>query len=267
MVVMHSPMCRQIYVIGQSSPLTVRSTPGAGDDAEGTVVRIASRWIESGLIDIQLQVRNADEVWGSDGVKQRVLRFSTATATAGRWLGSEPFTVRVPQWETALATSAECEMTTTEPTPPAFILIKTTTTIRITARALDDGRTELALQQRGADGCWGERLFPGERFLPATRDVGTWLAGAPLTVRAAGADDSVRGTEVRVIGRWGADGRVEIRLQQLQAKEDWDELFPEAPYFPANTSVGLWLASEPLTVSVPEWKTPLAPSADCEDAE
>ena len=56
------------------------------------------------------------------------------------------------------------------------------TEVRITAQRLADGRTEFALQQREADGEWGERLLPRDRFVPATAAVGRWLSSTPLTV-------------------------------------------------------------------------------------
>ncbi|MCY3807561.1 MAG: hypothetical protein OXG91_13940, partial [bacterium] len=54
--------------------------------------------------------------------------------------------------------------------------------VRIVARRLDDGRVEFGLQQRDADGSWGERLLPSRRFFPATAGVGPWLASSTLTV-------------------------------------------------------------------------------------
>ena len=56
------------------------------------------------------------------------------------------------------------------------------TEVRITAQRLADGRTEFALQEREADGEWGERLLPRARFFPATATVGRWLSSTPLTV-------------------------------------------------------------------------------------
>ena len=53
-------------------------------------------------------------------------------------------------------------------------------------KRLDDGRVEVAVQQRDADGGWGELQRPDARFLPA--DVsGEWRMSSPvgLTVAAA----------------------------------------------------------------------------------
>lgn len=56
--------------------------------------------------------------------------------------------------------------------------------VRITARQLDDGRVEFALQQR-VDGEWGERVLPRGRYFPADATVGRWLNSTPLTVQAS----------------------------------------------------------------------------------
>ena len=58
--------------------------------------------------------------------------------------------------------------------------------VRVGAKRLDDGRVEVAVQQRDADGGWGELQRPDARFLPA--DVtGEWRMSSPvgLTVAAA----------------------------------------------------------------------------------
>ena len=43
------------------------------------------------------------------------------------------------------------------------------TTVRIVARKLDDGRIEFGLQQRQPDNTWGDRQLPRVRFFPTTR--------------------------------------------------------------------------------------------------
>ena len=55
------------------------------------------------------------------------------------------------------------------------------TEVRITARQLEDGRVEFALQQR-VDGEWGERQLPRSRFFPANVGHNRWLNSTPLTV-------------------------------------------------------------------------------------
>ena len=127
------------------------------------------------------------------------------------------------------------------------------TEVRITAQRLADGRTEFALQQREADDGWGERLLPRARFFPATIAAGRWLVSTPLTVRAPGAGDDAEGAEVRITAQRVADGRTEFALQQREADDEWSErLLTRARFFPATATVGRWLSSTPLTVSLPE---------------
>ena len=56
------------------------------------------------------------------------------------------------------------------------------TTVRIVARKLDDGRIEFGLQQRQTDNTWGDRQRPRVRFFPTTATVGTWLVSSTLTL-------------------------------------------------------------------------------------
>ena len=125
--------------------------------------------------------------------------------------------------------------------------------VRIAAQRLADGRTEFALQQREADGGWSERLLPRGRFSPATATVGRWLSSTPLTVRGPGGGDDAAGTEVRITAQRLADGRTEFALQEREAGRPWGErLLPRGRFFPAAATVGRWLSSTPLTVSLPE---------------
>ena len=127
------------------------------------------------------------------------------------------------------------------------------TEVRITAALAVDGRIEFALQQREADGGWGERLLPRARFFPATIAAGRWLVSTPLTVRAPGAGDDAESAEVRITAQRLADGRTEFALQEREADGEWGErLLPRARFFPATVTVGRWLVSTPLTVSLPE---------------
>ena len=127
------------------------------------------------------------------------------------------------------------------------------TEVRITAQRLAGDRIEFALQEREADGEWSERLLPRVRFFPATASVGRWLVSTPLTVRAPGAGDDAEGAEVRITAQRLADGRIEFALQEREADGEWSErLLPRVRFFPATASVGRWLVSTPLTVSLPE---------------
>ena len=55
------------------------------------------------------------------------------------------------------------------------------TEVRITAMRLEDGRIEVALQEREGSG-WGERILPARRFFPASGREGRWLSSSPITV-------------------------------------------------------------------------------------
>ena len=135
--------------------VTAITASGAGPEAE---VRITAQLLADGRTEFALQQRAADDGW-SERLLPRA-RFFPATATVGRWLSSTPLTVRAP------GTGDDAEGAE----------------VRITAQRLADGRTEFALQEREADGEWGERLLPRARFFPATATVGRWLSSTPLTV-------------------------------------------------------------------------------------
>lgn len=62
------------------------------------------------------------------------------------------------------------------------------TEVRVAVQRHDDGRVEVAVQQREADGGWGDRQLPRARFLPA--DVtGEWRASSPVSVGVAAMAD------------------------------------------------------------------------------
>ena len=62
------------------------------------------------------------------------------------------------------------------------------TEVRIQAHLHQDGddtsgaRIEFALQQRGDDGEWGERILPRGRYMPAYGDPTNWLSSTPVSV-------------------------------------------------------------------------------------
>ncbi len=58
--------------------------------------------------------------------------------------------------------------------------------IRVSVRALEDERVEVALQQADG-GTWGERQLPTRRFLPAGAPHGEWRSSSAVTVRAGAA--------------------------------------------------------------------------------
>lgn len=63
-----------------------------------------------------------------------------------------------------------------------------TAEVRITARQLDNGRVEFALQQR-TDGEWGERILPRSRYFPANPKHNRWLNSSPMTVSVAAVEE------------------------------------------------------------------------------
>ena len=115
--------------------------------------------------------------------------------------------------------------------------------VRVVARELASGRVEFAVQQRHADDSWAGRLLPSRRFFPADAEVGRWLASSPLEVAAS---------EVRVVARELASGRIEFAVQQRDADDSWGgRLLPSRRFFPADAEVGRWLASSPLQLTTP----------------
>ena len=124
--------------------------------------------------------------------------------------------------------------------------------VRIAAQRLDDGRTEFALQQRGADGEWGARVLPARRFFPASPDLDRWLSSSPLTVRTVGAGEDSEGTAVRLAARRLDDGRTEFALQVRGTDGEWGaRVLPTRRFFPGTVRVGRWLVSTSLTVTLP----------------
>ena len=127
-----------------------------------------------------------------------------------------------------------------------------TTEVRITAQRLDDGRTEFALQERRADGGWGERLLPRLRFAPASATVGRWLSSSELTVRAPGTDSGAR-AELRIVAQRIDDDRLEFALQERGAGGIWGErVLPRKRLFPSDPKVEQWLVASAIEVSLLE---------------
>ncbi len=113
--------------------------------------------------------------------------------------------------------------------------------VRVAAQALDDGRVEVALQERAPGAGWSERVLPARRFLPADAEPGRWLWTSTLTLA---------GGEWRITARRHADERVEVALQARSAGAGaWsDRLLPERRYLPAGLGPGRWLSSSAVTI-------------------
>ena len=124
--------------------------------------------------------------------------------------------------------------------------------VRIVARKLDNGKIEFALQQRRADASWGDRQLPSKRLFPATATVGSWLQSTPLTMRVpAAGGTSAADVAVRIVARKLDNGKVEFALQQRRADASWgDRQLPSKRLFPATATVGRWLQSTPISVTV-----------------
>ena len=134
---------------------------GAGAEGEaGVEVRIVAQRLAGGRTEFGLQRLGEDGRWGALLLPGR--RFFPAEVEVGRWLSSSPLSLN--------------EAATAEGGAAASI------ELRIVAQRSADGRIEFGLQQRGADGEWGERLLPARRFFPTEVEVGRWLSSAPVVV-------------------------------------------------------------------------------------
>ena len=59
--------------------------------------------------------------------------------------------------------------------------------VRVQARVLENGRFEVAVQQRAAGGEWGERRLPDLRQLDPAATAGRWYSSSPLPAASEGA--------------------------------------------------------------------------------
>lgn len=59
--------------------------------------------------------------------------------------------------------------------------------VRVAVRNLDDGRVEVAVQQRVDEGSWGDRQLPQARFLPSGVEPGDWRVSSGVPINAADA--------------------------------------------------------------------------------
>ena len=72
---------------------------------------------------------------------------------------------------------------------------------------------------------------------------------AEVSLSAPGVVGDAFAVDVRIVARRVASGQVELALQQREPDGDWGgRLLPRQRFFPAETRVGRWLASTPLTV-------------------
>ncbi|MCY3785554.1 MAG: hypothetical protein OXG47_02350 [bacterium] len=112
--------------------------------------------------------------------------------------------------------------------------------VRIVVRKRSsDDRVEFALQARGTGGGWSDRILPAARLLPRNARVDQWLGSSAMTVSD---------TQVRIIARLRASGRVEFALQERDGATWSNRLLPPARYLPAQPPEDRWLGSSVLTV-------------------
>ena len=84
----------------------------------------------------------------------------------------------------------------------------TETEVRITARMNSEkGQVEFGLQQRQADGSWGERILPPARYFPSNAAPDRWLnsTGMPLRVALSDAATSQTASATVTISGRGND--------------------------------------------------------------
>ena len=124
----------------------------AEEAAEAATVRIAAQRVEDGRTAFALQVRE-DDGWGERIEPTANLFRRVEDARVGRWANS------------------------------SLLELDSGHTVRISARAEDDGRIEFALQEI-IDGEPAERILPRLRKFPANPTVGKWLVSSPIELAA-----------------------------------------------------------------------------------
>ena len=114
--------------------------------------------------------------------------------------------------------------------------------MRVSARRLDGGGTELALQQRGEGGAWENRQLPARRSIPAEATTWIWFSSEPL---------EVAGMQVRISARRVGSGSVEVALERQGDDGSWGgRELPRSRFVPADATPGRWLSSSALSWTV-----------------
>ena len=128
---------------------------------------------------------------------------------------------------------------------------------RVSARPLEDGRIEFALQLESdpidmmegdasaSPTSWDERILPRGRNFPADPTSGGWLSSNPSIL--------VGEVETRIRARRLEDGRTEFVVQQRTDGENWGEhILPSSRYLSTShriSHVDRWLNSSVVTLS------------------
>ena len=128
------------------------------DSALSLNLRISARRVTDGRVEFAVQQQSADGAWSELNLPSG--RFLPVATEVGRWLASSAVNVGADDAGAV---------------------------VRIAARRLADGRVEFAVQQRTADGGWGERTLPRSRILPVGAEIDRWLASSALAVSLADA--------------------------------------------------------------------------------
>lgn len=85
---------------------------------------------------------------------------------------------------------------------------------RVSLKRLEDGRSEVAIQLRRADGSWGGRILPDARFAEANAEPGRWLNSSPVAL--GGGPQALR---LGLLDHFGGHGGItSVRAVQLAIK-------------------------------------------------
>ena len=122
-------------------------------EAEPIEVRISARNLAGGSVEFALQLREEDESWSARLLPE--LRFMAATVELNAWRNSSALEL------------GEGEASRT---------------LRISARNVVGGSVEFALQVRGEDGEWSERILPRLRFMSRSIEVNAWRNSSTLSI-------------------------------------------------------------------------------------
>lgn len=121
--------------------------------------------------------------------------------------------------------------------------------VRISARLLEDGRVEFALQRHIESGDWlegwSDRILPRSRNFPVDAIVGRWLRSSPIPLvdESEAEEWSSDQRTGRIEARKLADGRIEFGY----TLEGSERVLPSSRFFPPDAAVGRWLNSSTIS--------------------
>ncbi|MCY3577584.1 MAG: N-acetylmuramoyl-L-alanine amidase [bacterium] len=124
--------------------------------------------------------------------------------------------------------------------------------VRIAARRVAAGGTEVALQPYEGGNHWGDLVLPAERFLSDDVEIGRWRYSSPVALQTLAGEQWVR-IAARRVGTRGT----EVALQQLGEGLGWgDRMLPTRRFLSSDVEIGRWRSSSPLTISPPVTLSP-----------